>query len=49
MWKNQRTRCQNFQKSKKIIKKKMIQRKEIIEKKKYITTQQRNIKDKVLV
>ena len=33
MWKSQRTRCQNFQKSKKIIKKKMIQRKEIIEKK----------------
>ena len=35
---NQRTRCQNFQKSKKIIKKKMIYSQEIIEKKN-ITTQ----------
>ena len=32
-WKNQRTKYQNFQKSKKLIKKKMIQSKEIIEKK----------------
>ena len=45
---NQRTRYQNFQKSKKLIKKKMIQSKEIIEKK-YMTTQQRNMRDKVSV
>ena len=32
-WKNQRTKYQNFQKYKKLIKKKMIQSKEIIEKK----------------